>query len=407
MNKTVMARSFKTLDDVDVSSKIVLVRMDLNVPMVAGKVTDKTRIIRLLPTLKELIAKKARIVIMSHLGRPKGKFDPALSLAPLVDELAAALGGKVPVKFGVDSIGSSAREACGALKGGEILLIENLRFHAEEEANDPAFAKALASLGELYINDAFSCAHRAHASTEGIAHHLPSVAGRLMQEELETLEGLFFGSNKPLVAVVGGAKVSSKLALLENLCAKVNTLIIGGAMANTFLLAQGYNVGKSLVENDLVETAKRILANAQKSGCNIELPVDVVVAKEFKAQSATDIVSVKDIPKDGLILDVGPRTMAHFGACLEASKTLLWNGPLGAFETSPFDVGTVSLARHVALLTHEKKLKSVAGGGDTVSALSHAGLASAFSYLSTAGGAFLEWVEGKPLPGVMALQKVA
>lgn len=398
-------RSFLTLDDINVEGKTVLVRMDLNVPMVAGKVTDKTRIVRLLPTLKELISKKAKVVILSHLGRPDGKFDPAYSLAPLVDELALVMGGKVPVKFGVDSVGNSAREAVAALNSGEILLLENLRFHPEEESNDPAFSKALASLGDIYINDAFSCAHRAHASTEGMAHHLPCVAGRLMQEELDTLETLFSESERPLVAVVGGAKVSSKLALLENLSQKVNSLIIGGAMANTFLLAKGYSVGTSLVEKNLVETASRILKNAEKNGCNIVLPEDVVVADQFKAQSACLVVDVDAVPSTGMILDIGPRALMSLTSVIMEAKTLVWNGPLGAFETSPFDVGTVSLARLVAALTHQKKIKSVAGGGDTVSALTHAGLSERFSYLSTAGGAFLEWMEGKPLPGVLALQR--
>ncbi len=398
-------RSFLTLDDIEVAGKTVLVRMDLNVPMVAGKVTDKTRIIRLIPTLKELVQKKARVVILSHLGRPDGKFDPALSLAPLVDELAAVMGGKVPVKFGVDSVGPAVHEAIISLKAGEILLLENLRYHPEEEANKPSFAKALAALGDLYVNDAFSCAHRAHASTEGVAKLLPSAAGRLMQLELDMLESLFGDSKRPLAAVVGGSKVSTKLALLENLTSKVDFLIVGGAMANTFLLAQGHSVGTSLVEKNLVTTAKRILSQAQSNGCTIVLPDDVVVSEQFKAQSACRIVDVDKVPDQAMILDIGPRSTMSVMRVLEQTRTLVWNGPLGAFETSPFDVGTTSIARMVAGLTTAKKIKSVAGGGDTVAALSHAGLADAFSYLSTAGGAFLEWMEGKPLPGVVALQQ--
>jgi phosphoglycerate kinase len=398
-------RSFLTLDDVEVTGKTVLVRMDLNVPMVAGKVTDKTRIIRLIPTLKELVQKKARVVILSHLGRPDGKFDPALSLAPLVDELSVVMGGKVPVKFGVDSVGPAVHEAIKQLKAGEILLLENLRYHPEEEANKPSFAKALAALGDIYINDAFSCAHRAHASTEGVAKLLPSAAGRLMQLELDMLESLFGDSKRPLAAVVGGSKISSKLALLENLTSKVDFLIVGGAMANTFLLAQGHSVGTSLVEKNLISTAKRILLNAEKNGCVIVLPEDVIVSEQLKAQSNCRVVTVNHVPENGMILDIGPLSVMSVMRVLEQTRTLVWNGPLGAFETSPFDVGTASIARMVAGLTSAKKLKSVAGGGDTVAALSHAGLADAFSYLSTAGGAFLEWMEGKPLPGVVALQQ--
>jgi phosphoglycerate kinase len=397
--------SFLTLDDIDVAGKTVLVRLDLNVPMVAGKVTDKTRIQRQLPTLKELLQKKAKPVIMAHLGRPKG-VDLSLSLSPLVDELNAALGANL-VAFSSSTVGESAKKAVRALQPGCAVLLENLRFHAEEEKNDKDFAKELAGLGEIYVNDAFSCAHRAHASTEGVTHFLPSYAGRLMEEELATLDSLFTGSQKPLVAIVGGSKISTKLTLLENLACRVDHLIVGGAMANTFLLAQGHEVGTSLVEKDLVKTAKKILKSAESNGCDIVLPKDVVVAEAFKAQSACKIVPVTKVPKQGMILDVGPLSVAHLSALLATCRTLVWNGPVGAFETSPFDVGTVSIARLVAMLTQAGGLKSVAGGGDTVAALTHAGLAGGFSYLSTAGGAFLEWMEGRELPGVVALKKAA
>jgi phosphoglycerate kinase len=399
------AHAFKTLDDLDAAGKTVLVRLDLNVPMTAGKVTDKTRIQRQLPTLKELLKKKAKPVILAHLGRPKG-VDLSLSLSPLVDELNAALGANL-VAFSSSTIGESAKKAVRALQPGHAVLLENLRFHPEEEKNDKAFARELASLGEAYVNDAFSCAHRAHASTEGVTHVLPSYAGRLMEEELATLESLFSGSQKPLTAVVGGSKVSTKLMLLENLACRVNHLIIGGAMANTFLLAQGHEVGASLVERDLVKTAKKILKTAETNHCDIILPRDVVVAEAFKPQSPCRILPVEKVGREGMILDVGPRSAALLAELIAKTRTLVWNGPLGAFETSPFDVGTISLARLVAMQTRAGLLKSVAGGGDTVAALSHAGLAGEFSYLSTAGGAFLEWMEGRELPGVTALKKAA
>jgi len=399
---------FPVIEDLpELAGKTVLVRMDLNVPMRAGKVEDATRIVRLLPTLKELLKQKAKVVILSHFDRPGGKFVPSMSLAPLVDPLAELLDKKVPVKFGVDCVGTAAREAVDHLKAGEVLLLENLRFHPEEEKGDAAFARELASLGDVYINDAFSCSHRKHASVMGINTHLPYAAGRLMQAELEMLERLFSGAGRPLAAIVGGAKVSTKLELLENLMRKVDLLVIGGAMANTFLAAQGHEVGESLMEEKLVPMAKKIIHAAEKTACKVLLPVDVVVADEFRPQSANRVVPVKSIPKKGMVLDLGPETLLTITEELKKCKTVVWNGPLGAFETSPYDVSTLSVARVVASLTRQKKLQSIGGGGDTLAALSHAGLSEEFSYLSTAGGAFLEWMEGKSLPGVEALYKKA
>lgn len=394
---------FPTLSDLSVKGKTVLVRTDLNVPMQGGTVTDATRIMRLLPTLNELTAAGAKVVILSHLGRPKGQFVPAKSLSSLVDPLSQALGREV--RFGVDCVGAAAKEAVSHTKFGEVLLLENLRFHAEEEKNDVNFAKALASLGDIYVNDAFSASHRAHASVAAIATLLPHAAGRLMEEELGTLGCIFSSSAYPLGAVVGGSKISTKLALLDTLVDRVDVLLIGGAMAHTFLVAQGLEVGTSLYEPDLVETASRILAHAKTKGCNLLLPVDAVVSEEFAPRATSRIVPVTAIPKNMMMLDVGPRTVQLFADALSKCKTMVWNGPLGAFETPPFDVSTIQLARHVASLTGEKKLESIAGGGDTVSALTHAGLAGGFSYLSTAGGAFLEWLEGKTLPGVEALMQ--
>lgn len=402
MNAKPLSRNFLTLDDIDVSGKRVVVRMDLNVPMVGGRVTDNTRVVRLLPTLKELLKKKAKIIILSHLGRPKGAYVPDLSLAPIVDALSQALA--MPVKFGVDCVGKEAEKAVSELKAGEVIILENVRFHAGEEKNDPEFAKALAAHGDFYVNDAFSCSHRAHASTVGITHYLPFVAGRLMEEELHNIETYLTQPERPFTAVVGGSKVSTKLALLESLVAKVDHLIIGGAMANTFLLAEGCKVGASLCEPDLKDTAKRIRAKAKEKGCTIHLPVDVVATTAFAAYAPGKVVGVNNVPSDGMMLDVGPESLQQFSDVIRASRTVIWNGPLGAFETSPFDAATVMLARVAARQTAEGKLKSIAGGGDTVSALRHAGLAEQFSYLSTAGGAFLEWLEGKTLPGVLALQ---
>ncbi|WP_374314507.1 phosphoglycerate kinase [Dongia sp.] len=391
-----------TPDDLTLAGKRVLVRCDLNVPMKDGKVTDATRIERSAATLKELAEKGARVIILSHFGRPKGKVAPEFSLQPLVDPLAKALGRKVA--FAGDCIGAPASTAATALKDGEVLLLENLRFHDAEEANDKSFAQALAGLGDIYVNDAFSCAHRAHASTEGLAHLLPAAAGRLMQEELDHLGAALEKPQRPVTALVGGAKVSTKLDLLGNLVSKVDRLVIGGGMANTFLFAQGIEVGKSLAERDLADTARAILEKAKAANCTIVLPVDAVVAGEFKAGAANKVVDVKAVPADQMILDVGPKSVALINQYLDSSKTLVWNGPLGAFETQPFDQGTVAVAKHAAALSKAKKLLSVAGGGDTVAALAHAGAEDDFSYISTAGGAFLEWLEGKELPGVTALQ---
>ncbi len=402
MNTKPVSRNFLTLDDVDVSGKRVVVRMDLNVPMVGGRVTDNTRVVRLLPTLKELIRKKAKTVILSHLGRPKGAYVPDLSLAPIVDALSQALA--MPVKFGVDCVGAEAEKAVAGLKTGEVILLENIRFHAGEEKNDAEFARQLAAHGDIFVNDAFSCSHRAHASTVGITQYLPFVAGRLMEEELHNIETYLTQPERPFTAVVGGSKVSTKLALLESLVARVDNLIIGGAMANTFLLADGCKVGASLCEPDLKDTARRIRARAKEKGCTIHLPVDVMATTQFAAHAPGTVVPVDKVPADCMMLDVGPESLQQFSDVIRASRTVIWNGPLGAFETSPFDAATIMLARVAARQTAEGKLKSIAGGGDTVSALRHAGLAEQFSYLSTAGGAFLEWLEGKPLPGVLALQ---
>lgn len=392
---------YPTLDRLDVAKKRVLLRADLNVPMQRGKVSDATRIARLLPTIRHLMERQARTVILSHFGRPDGQYVTSMSLAPLADALSEALG--TYVKFGVDCRGEEARRAVEALAPGEVLLLENLRFHAEEEANDPVFARDLASLGDLYVNDAFSCSHRAHASVVGIAQHLPSAAGRLMEEELSALGSALLKPKRPVVAIVGGSKISTKLLLLEHLVEKVNMLVIGGGMANTFLYAQGVDVGASLCEKDLKDTANRILHHAEKVGCEILLPSDVVVAKQFAPHAPCRVISPDDIQPDEMILDLGPMSVAEIAATIADAKTLLWNGPVGAFEVPPFDNATVSIARIAASLTAEGVLNSVAGGGDTVAVIQHAGLGDQVSYLSTAGGAFLEWLEGKTLPGVAAL----
>jgi len=398
--------TFKTIDKMDVSGKRVLVRVDLNVPMKNGQVTDATRIERAAPTIDELAAKGAKVIVLSHFGRPDGKRVPEMSLRPLVEPLAAAL--KKPVAFADDCIGPLAEGAVRAMKPGDVLLLENLRFHKEEEKNDAAFMDKLTVLGDIYINDAFSTAHRAHASTEGIANRLPAAAGRLMQAELEALDKALGQPKRPVVAVVGGAKVSSKLDLLGNLVSgKVDKLIIGGGMANTFLFAQGIHVGKSLCEKDLATTALEILDKAAKGKCKVLLPIDVAVAGEFKANAIHRIVAANACPDDQMILDVGPQSIQLYQDELVGCATLVWNGPLGAFELPPFDTGTVALARTVARLTGDGKLLSVAGGGDTVAALAAAGVEEKFSYVSTAGGAFLEWMEGKTLPGVAALIRAA
>ncbi len=395
--------SFKTLDMIgNVTGKRVLLRVDLNVPMADGKVTDLTRIERVAPTMTELAGKGAKVILLAHFGRPKDGPDASMSLKPVAAAVAEVIGRKV--SFAEDCIGDKAAAAIAAMKNGDILCLENTRFHKGEEKNDPAFVAALAANGDIFVNDAFSAAHRAHASTEGLAHHMPAYAGRTMQAELEALEKGLGKPVRPVVAIVGGAKVSSKIDLLQNLVRKVDALVIGGGMANTFLAAQGINVGKSLCEHDLAETAKAILAEAKKAGCAIVLPVDGVVAKEFKAGADNVTVDVNDVPADGMILDVGPKSVKVIAGWIEKANTLVWNGPLGAFEIAPFDAATVAAAKAAAAETKAGRLTSVAGGGDTVAALNHAGVADDFTYISTAGGAFLEWMEGKVLPGVEVLK---
>ena len=391
---------FTTLDRIDPRGKTVLVRVDLNVPMKDGRVTDRTRIDRAAATLRELAERGGRVIVLSHFGRPKGE-DPALSLQPLIQPLSEAIGR--PVRFASDCIGPEAERVVAELKDGEVALLENLRFHAGEEKNDPGFVDALARLGDLYVNDAFSAAHRAHASTEGLAHRLPTAAGRLMQEELEHLSRALDRPERPLVAIVGGAKVSTKIDLLTNLVAKVDALVIGGGMANTFLYARGFDIGDSLAERDLIQVAREVEARAAKSRCRILLPEDAVVAPELKAGVQTRTVPVAAIPRGEKILDIGPASIAAVKALLEEARSLVWNGPVGAFETPPFDAGTLAVAHKAAELTAAGRLLSVAGGGDTVAALAAAGVEDRFSYVSTAGGAFLEWLEGKTLPGVAAL----
>lgn len=395
--------AFKTLDDADVAGKRVLVRVDLNVPMEGGAVGDDTRIRAVVPTIREIAEKSGKVILLAHFGRPKDGPDPKFSLQQIVGAVAERVGR--PVGFAGDCIGPVAAEAVAALAPGSILLLENTRFHKGEEKNDPAFVDALAALGDVYVNDAFATAHRAHASTEGLAHRLPAYAGRCMQTEIEALEAALGNPQRPVVAVVGGAKVSSKIDLLENLVTKVDALVIGGGMANTFLAAKGLSVGKSLCEHDLAETARRIIAKARTARCDIVLPVDAVVAREFKAGAENEIVPVESIPADAMILDVGPKSVAAIANRIDGAKTLVWNGPLGAFEIEPFDRATVAAARHAAGRTRTAGLLTVAGGGDTVAALNHAGAGGDFSYVSTAGGAFLEWLEGKPLPGVEILRK--
>lgn len=393
----------KTTAAVDVQGKRVLLRADLNVPVKDGKVTDATRLERLVPGLKDLARRGARVAVLSHFGRPKGGPDKENSLAPVAEMLGKLAG--LPVALAPDCIGDAAAKVVDGLKPGEIAVLENTRFHKGEEKNDPAFTAALAKLGDLYVNDAFSAAHRAHASTAGLAEHLPAFAGPLLMEEINALRTALEKPQRPTAAVVGGAKVSTKIPVLENLLPKVDKLIIGGGMANTFLLAQGVNVGKSLAEPDFAETARKILAVAKSKGCEIVLPVDGVVAREFKAGAASSVVALDQVPSDAMILDVGPKSVEHLIGVLRQCKTLLWNGPLGAFEIAPFGEGTFALAREAALMTKRNALVSVAGGGDTVAALNAAGVTGDFSYVSTAGGAFLEWLEGRELPGVAALTK--
>ena len=399
-----MVSSFKTLDDMgDVAGKRVLVREDLNVPMDGARVTDDTRLRAAAPTISELADKGAIVLVLAHFGRPKGERNPDMSLALVTRPLSDVLGREV--RFVDDCAGEAAEQAVADLRPGDIAVLENTRFHKGEEKNDPALAQTMARLGDLYVNDAFSAAHRAHASTEGLAHLLPAFAGRSMQAELEALEKALGNPEHPVAAVVGGAKVSTKLDVLKHLVSKVDHLIIGGGMANTFLAARGVDVGKSLCEHDLKDTVIEILDAADKADCTVHLPYDVVVAKEFRANPPTRTVNVHEVEADEMILDVGPAAVEALGDALKTCRTLVWNGPLGAFEIAPFDAATVALAQTAAALTQSGGLISVAGGGDTVAALNHAGVADRFSFVSTAGGAFLEWMEGKDLPGVAALTR--
>jgi phosphoglycerate kinase len=393
----------KTTAGVDVKEKRVLVRADLNVPVKDGKVSDATRLERVLPGLEDLASRGARVVVISHFGRPKGGPEPGLSLKPVAEKLSQLL--RRPVAFAADCIGSPAEAAVAALQPGQIAVLENLRFHKGEEKNDPAFARALSRLGDLFVSDAFSTAHRAHASTDAVTALLPSYAGPLMMEEIDALRSVLDKPQRPVAAVIGGAKVSTKIALLTNLIDKVDKLIIGGAMANTFLLAQGVSVGMSLAEPGLAATARDIMAAAKARSCEVVLPADAVVAAKLEAGAPSRVCPVLEVPDDQMILDVGPRAVAHYIDVLGRCSTLLWNGPLGAFEVPPFGEGTFRLARFAADATAAGRLTSVAGGGDTVAALNQAGVADDFSYVSTAGGAFLEWMEGKPLPGVEVLKK--
>jgi phosphoglycerate kinase len=394
--------AYRTLNDFDPKGKRVLLRADLNVPMAGGAVSDRTRLERLAPTITELADRGAKVLVASHFGRPKGARVPEMSLEPVAKELGAILGREV--EFAPDCIGDAAMNASANLPDGGILVLENARYHAGEEANDPTFARALADLADVFVNDAFSAAHRAHASTEGVAYLLPSYAGRLMQAELEALAGALGAPERPVLAVVGGAKIATKLDLLGNLISRVDHLAIGGGMANTFLAAMGVDVGKSLCEHEMAETAREILKRADEGGCEIILPSDVVIAPEFAEGAHTRVVPVDAVPDDQMILDIGPGSAAGLAARLAEMRTLVWNGPMGAFEVPPFDGGTVAVAQAAADATHRNGLLSVAGGGDTVAALNHAGVSARFSYVSTAGGAFLEWLEGKALPGVVALE---
>jgi phosphoglycerate kinase len=397
---------YLTLDDIDVHGKRVLVRADLNVPVKDGVVTDATRIERLAPTIMALLDKGAAVVVMSHFGRPNGKRDPKSSLRPVLEPLRQALGGR-PVAFAEDCIGEEAQRVVEALRPRQVALLENLRFHPGEEENSPDFARALAALGDIYVDDAFSAAHRAHASLAALAELLPAAAGKSMEAELEALSAALDHPERPVLALVGGAKVSTKLDLLRFVTGKVDVLAIGGAMANTLLFAQGVDVGRSLCERDMAENARGLLARAAECHCRVILPEDAVVAAELKAGVGSRTVAIDAVPDDMMILDIGPKTVARINAALDEAKTLVWNGPLGAFETPPFDQGTAAVARKIAQLTHTGRLSSVAGGGDTVAALTAAGVTQDLSYVSTAGGAFLEWLEGRELPGVAALTAAA
>jgi phosphoglycerate kinase len=400
-----MASLFRSLEDVEVAGKRVLLRGDLNVPVQDGAVRDATRLERLAETIRELVAKKAKVIVLSHFGRPKGKVEPSMSLRPVAAVLGKIIGQ--PVKFCDDLVGAKAQAAVKELLPGQVLILENTRFYPGEEKNDKAFAAQLAALGDVFVSDAFSVAHRAHASTEGIAHFIPSCAGREMQAEIETLTLALEKPEHPLIAIVGGSKISTKLDLLTNLTRKVDILVLGGGMANTFLAAQGKAMGRSLFEPDMLETARTIMAESEGAGCRMLLPSDVVVAREFKEHAETQVVAVDAIPADCMALDVGPETVRRIEEAIAASKTLVWNGPLGAFETAPFEEATVAVAKTIARLTAAKKLVSIAGGGDTVAAVNVAGVANDLSYISMAGGAFLEWLEGRKLPGVEILRKEA
>jgi len=392
----------RAIETADVTGKRIIVRADLNVPAKDGKVTDATRLERIVDGLRDLSRRGARIIVISHFGRPKGR-DESQTLRPVAEALAGLVGA--PIAFASDCIGPAASAVVDALKPGEIAVLENLRFHAGEEKNDAAFVAELAKLGDIYVNDAFSAAHRAHASTEGLAHVLPAFAGPLMMEEIDALRSVLESPKRPVAAIVGGAKVSTKIPVLEHLADKVDHLVIGGGMANTFLLAQGYAVGRSLAEPDFAPMALQVLAAAKAHGCKVFLPTDAAAASEFKAGAAHAMVGVGDVPVDAMILDFGPASAAALCRVLDTCSTVLWNGPLGAFEIAPFDAATNTVARHVAALTKAGKVVSVAGGGDTVAALNAAGVAADFTYVSSAGGAFLEWLEGRELPGVVALAR--
>jgi len=393
--------TFRTLDTADLAGKTALVRVDFNVPVEGGKITDDTRLRSALPTIQYLTGKGAKVALLAHFDRPKGKVVPEMSLAFVAEPLAALLGA--PVTFAADCIGDAAAAAIAALPAGGVTLLENVRFHAGEEKNDPAFAAELAKLGDVYVNDAFSAAHRAHASTQALARALPAYPGLAMQRELEALDSALGNPQKPVIGIVGGSKVSTKLDLLNNLVAKLDRLAIGGGMANTFLYAQGHDVGGSLCEKDLADTARQIIEKAKAAGCELLLPVDVVVAKKVAPGVDAETRALADVQPDDLILDAGPESVKRLLAAMDASKTLIWNGPLGVFEVPPFDEATVAAAKHAAQLAKSGKIVAVAGGGDTVSALNHAGVVGDMTFVSTAGGAFLEWMEGKDLPGVSAL----
>ncbi len=394
--------TFRPLADADLEGKTALVRVDFNVPMEDGKVTDDTRLRAALPTIHALSLRGAKVVLLAHFDRPKGKRVPEMSLKPVVAPLAALL--EQPVAFADDCIGDDAKAVIDGLEPGGVALLENVRYHAGEEKNDPAFAEALAALGDLYVNDAFSAAHRAHASTEGLARNLPAYPGLAMQRELEALDAALGNPKKPVIGIVGGSKVSTKLDLLNNLVAKLDKLAIGGGMANTFLHAQGHEIGSSLCEKDLADTARQIMAKAKESGCELLLPVDVVVAQDLKPGTKGEVRALNEVQGDDKIFDAGPKTTEILLAAMDGSKTLIWNGPLGVFEVPPFDEATVKAAKHAGELAKAGKIVAVAGGGDTVAALNHAGVAAELTFVSTAGGAFLEWMEGKTLPGVAALE---